>query len=370
MLGVRFGRSVPRQDDRTPFEKLLPLFLELLTHTSGDVEEALDWMQQLDQEHGLFSKDYTIEDFKSDLRKHGIIGDGSRKGGGAGLTAKGEQLIRQRALDQVFGKLKKSDRGDHGLRRTGQGDEPTSDRRGYRFGDRIEQVAMTDSIRNAQQHGGIDELRLSEDDLEVVETEHQSACATVLMIDISHSMVLYGEDRITPAKKVAMALAELIARRYPRDTLDIVVFGNDAWQVSLKELPYLQVGPFHTNTVAGLELAMDILRRRKLRNRRIVMITDGKPSCIKRPQADGSGSEYYMNSFGLDDLIVGRTLDAAVRARKAGIPITTFMIAQDPYLQRFIERFTEANQGRAFYTGLKGLADMVFRDHDSNRKAS
>jgi uncharacterized protein with von Willebrand factor type A (vWA) domain len=184
------------------------------------------------------------------------------------------------------------------------------------------------------------------------------------MIDISHSMILYGEDRITPAKKVAMALAELIRRRYPKDTLDIVVFGNDAWQVSLKDLPYLQVGPFHTNTVAGLELAMDILRRRKLKNRRIVMITDGKPSCIKR---DG---EYYMNSFGLDDFIVSRTLDAAVRARKAGIPITTFMIAQDNYLQRFIEKFTEANQGRAFYTGLQGLADMVFRDHTSNRKAS
>ncbi|HEY0976350.1 MAG TPA: VWA domain-containing protein [Flavobacteriales bacterium] len=363
MLGVRFSTFIPPQDDRSPFEKLLPLFLELLTHTSGDVDEALEWMAELDKEHGLFNKDYTLEDFKADLRKNGIIGDAPGKGGSA-PTAKAEQLIREKALEQVFGKLKKSDRGNHGLRRAGQGDEPTSDRRSYRFGDPIEQVAMSDSIRNAQQKGGIDELRLSEDDLEVMETEHQSACATVLMIDISHSMILYGEDRITPAKKVAMALAELIARRYPKDTLDIVVFGNDAWQVTLKDLPYLQVGPFHTNTVAGLELAMDILRRRKLRNRRIVMITDGKPSCIKR---DG---EYYMNSVGLDDHIVARTLDAAVRARKAKIPITTFMIAQDPYLQRFIEKFTEANQGRAFYTGLKGLADMVFRDHASNRKTS
>lgn len=363
MLGVRFAKYLPPKDDRSPFEKLLPLFLELLTHTSGDVEEALDWMKELDKENGLFNKDYTLEDFKADLKKHGIIGDKPTKGKGPGLTAKAEQLIRQRALDQVFGKLKKSEGGRHALRRTGQGDEPTGDRRTYRFGDRAEHIAMSDSIRNAQQHG-LDDLRLSEDDLEVMETEHQSACATVLMIDISHSMILYGEDRITPAKKVAMALAELIARRYPKDTLDIVVFGNDAWQVSLKDLPYLQVGPFHTNTVAGLELAMDILRRRKLRNRRIVMITDGKPSCIKR---DG---EYYMNSFGLDDMIVARTLDAAVRARKAGIPITTFMIARDNYLQRFIEKFTEANQGRAFYTGLKGLADMVFRDHASGRKAS
>ncbi|MCC6401714.1 MAG: VWA domain-containing protein [Flavobacteriales bacterium] len=362
MPGHRFSKYIPPQDDRSPFEKLLPLFLELLTHTSGDVEEALDWMDQLDKEHGFYTAEYGRKEFEADLRKHGLIG-GPTKGGKAPLTGKAEKLIRERALDQVFGKLKKVDRGNHALRRTGQGDEPTSDRRSYRFGDRLEQVAMSDSIRNAQQRG-LDDLHLSEDDLEVIETEHQSACATVLMIDISHSMILYGEDRITPAKKVAMALAELIKRRYPKDTLDIVVFGNDAWQVSLKDLPYLQVGPFHTNTVAGLELAMDILRRRKVRNRRIVMITDGKPSCIKR---DG---EYYMNSFGLDEYIVARTLDAAVRARKAGIPITTFMIARDPYLQQFIERFTEANQGRAFYTGLQGLADMVFRDHTTDRKAS
>ncbi|MBL7965226.1 MAG: VWA domain-containing protein [Flavobacteriales bacterium] len=362
MLGHRFARFVPPKDDRSPFEKLLPLFLELLTHTSGDVEEALDWMDELDKEHGFYSKAYGRREFEEDLKKHGLVGRPT-KGGKAPLTGKAEKLIRERALDQVFGKLKKSDRGEHTLRRTGQGDEPTSERRSYRFGDRIEQVAMSDSIRNAQQRG-IDDLRMSEDDLEVIETEHQSACATVLMIDISHSMILYGEDRITPAKKVAMALAELIKRRYPKDTLDIVVFGNDAWLVSLKDLPYLQVGPFHTNTVAGLELAMDLLRRRKVRNRRIVMITDGKPSCVKR---DG---EYYMNSFGLDDFIVARTLDAAVRARKARIPITTFMIARDTYLQRFIERFTEANQGRAFYTGLQGLADMVFRDHASNRRSS
>jgi Ca-activated chloride channel homolog len=363
MDGVRFGRYVPPRDDRTPFERLLPLFLELLTHTSGDVEEALDWMKEMDKEHDIFTAEYGLEDFKRDLEKHGITGPRPTKGKGMQLTAKAEQLIRERALEQVFGKLKKADRGQHSLRRAGQGDEPTSDRRGYRYGDRLEQVAMSDSIRNAQQRG-IDDLRMSEDDLEVIETEHQSACATVLMIDISHSMILYGEDRITPAKKVAMALAELIRRRYPKDTLDIVVFGNDAWQVSLKDLPYLQVGPFHTNTVAGLELAMDILRRRKLPNRRIVMITDGKPSCIIR------NGEYYMNSFGLDEFIVARTLDAAARARKLNIPITTFMVASDPWLQKFIERFTEANQGRAFYTGLNGLADMVFRDHASGRKSA
>ena len=135
---------------------------------------------------------------------------------------------------------------------------------------------------------------MHEDDLEIRETDFKSQTSTVLMIDISHSMILYGEDRITPAKKVAMALSELITTKYPKDTLDIVVFGNDAWTVEIKDLPYLQVGPYHTNTVAGLELAMDILRRRKNPNKQIFMITDGKPTCLK------IGKRYYKNSFGVD----------------------------------------------------------------------
>ena len=203
---------------------------------------------------------------------------------------------------------------------------------------------------------------LTEGDLEVVETQHKSSTSTVLMIDISHSMILYGEDRITLAKKVAMALAELITTKYPKDTLDIVVFGNDAWQVQIKDLPYLKVGPFHTNTVAGLELAMDLLRRRKTANKQIFMITDGKPSCIIE------NGEYYKNSWGLDPKIVNKTLNLAAAARKLRIPITTFMIAQDPYLQQFVEEFTEANQGKAFYTSLKGLGDFIFQDYERNRR--
>ena len=138
--------------------------------------------------------------------------------------------------------------------------------------------------------------------------------STVLMIDISHSMILYGEDRITPAKKVAMALSELIITRYPKDTLDIIVFGNDAWTIYLKDLPYLKVGPYHTNTVAGLELAMDILRRKKNTNKQIFMITDGKPSCIKLP--DG---EYYKNSVGLDERILELCYNMARTARRLHI---------------------------------------------------
>jgi uncharacterized protein with von Willebrand factor type A (vWA) domain len=176
-------------------------------------------------------------------------------------------------------------------------------------------------------------------------------------------MILYGEDRITPAKKVAMALAELIKTRYPKDSIDIIVFGNDAWPIKLKDLPYLKVGPFHTNTVAGLNLALDILRRKKQANRQIFMITDGKPSCLNLPNG-----EYYKNSSGLDPLITGKCMNKAKEARKLGIPITTFMIAQDPYLRSFVEEFTEANQGKAFYTGLKGLGQMIFEDYEKNKK--
>jgi uncharacterized protein with von Willebrand factor type A (vWA) domain len=182
------------------------------------------------------------------------------------------------------------------------------------------------------------------------------------MIDISHSMILYGEDRITPAKKVAMALSELIKTRYPKDTLDIVVFGNDAWPIEVKDLPYLQVGPYHTNTVAGLELAMDILRRRKNPNKQIFMITDGKPTCLK------IGKRYYKNSFGLDRKVVNRCMNLAAQCKKLRIPITTFMIATDPYLQRFVQEFTETNQGKAFFASLDKLGAFIFRDFESGKR--
>jgi uncharacterized protein with von Willebrand factor type A (vWA) domain len=196
----------------------------------------------------------------------------------------------------------------------------------------------------------------------VRETELKTSTSTVLLIDISHSMILYGEDRITPAKKVAMALSELITTRYPKDTLDICVFGNDAWPIEIKDLPYLKVGPYHTNTVAGLELAMDILRRKKTRNKQIFMITDGKPTCLKE------GGGYYKNSFGLDQKILNRTLTLAAQCRKLHIPITTFMIATDSWLQQFVREFTETNKGKAYYSGLDGLGNFVFEDYQRNRR--
>lgn len=354
-----------QSENQSPFEKLFEIFKELITYTSGDFDEAIDWLRSLDKEYQLTDEQYTIDDFVEDLKKKGFIKEeiDANGVGGTKITPKTERAIRQQALKHIFGKIKKSGSGNHKSKSPGLGDEHTGDFRNYQFGDNLDKVSITESLKNAQINHGIHDFTLSENDLVVEETMHKSQMSTVLMIDISHSMILYGEDRITPAKKVAMALAELITTRYPKDTLDIIVFGNDAWTIDIKELPYLQVGPYHTNTVAGLQLAMDLLRRKKNTNKQIFMITDGKPSCLRLP--DG---QYYKNSNGLDSYIVNKCYAMAQQARKLHIPITTFMIAQDPYLMQFISAFTAANQGKAFYTGLKGLGEMIFEDYETNRR--
>ena len=363
-LGIRFTKAHAKK--QTPFERLFEIFKELITHTSGDFDEAIDWLRELDKEYQLTDENYTIDDFVEDLLKKAYIqpkGGGTDTGEGMSLTPKTEKLLREHALKQIFGKLKRSSSGNHKTKKLGQGEDSTGEFKAYQFGDALEKIDMTQSIKNAQIRSVGQDFTLQHDDLVVEDSFFKTQMSTVLMIDISHSMILYGEDRITPAKKVAMALAELITTRYPKDTLDILVFGNDAWPISLKEVPYLEVGPFHTNTVAGLELAMDILRRKKNSNKQIFMITDGKPSCLKLP--DGS---YYKNSVGLDDTIVEKCYNMARQAKKLHIPITTFMIAQDPYLQQFVRTFTEANRGKAFFTGLKGLGEMIFEDYEKNRK--
>ena len=351
---------------QTPFEKLFEIFKELITYTSGDFNEAIDWLKELDKEYVLTSEDYTMDDFIEELLAKGYIKKDLNQDGvgdGIGLTAKTEMLLRQHALKQIFGKMKRIGNGNHNTKHTGTGQSDSGDLKNYEFGDSIEKIAITESIKNAQIQGGLDDFKLSKDDLVVNDQYPLVQLRTVLMIDISHSMILYGEDRITPAKKVAMAVSEFITTRYPKDKLDIIVFGNDARPISIKELPYLNVGPFHTNTVAGLELAMDILRRNRNSNKQIFMITDGKPSCLKLK--DGS---YYKNSNGLDSHIVDKCYNMAQQARRLNIPITTFMIAQDPYLKSFVQEFTKANKGKAFYTGLKGLGEMIFEDYETNRK--
>lgn len=361
MLGHRFAHyTPPAQSGKSDFERLLKIFMQLVLITSGNVSEALQWLTEVDRQYGLTNDKYGMGDFIEDLKKNGYITEEGPRGEYR-LNARSEQSLRQSALEEIFGKLKKTKSGEHKTPHAGRGDELNTDCRDYEFGDTMEQIAMTDSIRNAQINHGFEDFTMTEDDLEVVESEFKAQTSTVLMIDISHSMILYGEDRITPAKKVAMALAELITKKYPKDTLDILVFGDDAWQIEIKDLPYLQVGPYHTNTVAGLELAMDILRRRKNSNKQIFMITDGKPTCLKQ------GIKYYKNSFGLDSKILNRTLALATQLRKIKIPVTTFMIATDPYLKSFVRDFTKANNGNAYYSSLQGLGNLVFEDFKRNR---
>jgi uncharacterized protein with von Willebrand factor type A (vWA) domain len=362
MIGHRFTEYIPEKDpQKSAFDNLLNIFLQLMVITSGDVNEALSWMTNLDRQYNLTSSDYGLGDFIEDLKAKGYITDKTPEGEFK-LTAKSEQSIRKSSLEEIFGKLKKSGKGSHQTNLTGQGDEISTDFRDFQYGDSPEQIAFTESLRNAQINHGYDNFMLTESDLEIRDREFKTQTSTVLMIDISHSMILYGEDRITPAKKVAMALAELITRKYPKDTLDVIVFGNDSWQIEIKDLPYLNVGPYHTNTIAGLELAMDILRRRKNKNKQIFMITDGKPTCMKE------GLKYYKNSFGLDPKILNKTLNLAAQCKRLKIPITTFMIASDPYLKQFVREFTEVNSGNAYYTGLKGLGDLVFEDFKRNRR--
>lgn len=359
MFGFLFSAYTPKTQGQ-PFDRLLDLFKELLMYTAGDAAEALNWMNELDRQHKLSEPGYGMGDFIEDLKARGYLKEDEE--GSITITPKTEQTLRRDALEKVFGKLKKGKHGNHKTTFAGNGEEISADMRAYQFGDATDTISMTESLRNSHIRHGIDSGTITEDDLVVREKEHKSQTSTVLMIDISHSMILYGEDRITPAKRVAMALAELVKLKYPKDTLDIIVFGNDAWEIPLKELPYLQVGPYHTNTVAGLELAMDILRRRKNPNKQIFMITDGKPTCLKE------GSGYYKNSFGLDRKIVNQTLNMAAACKRIKIPITTFMIARDPFLQQFVREFTEVNGGRAFYTSLKGLGEYLFEDFEKNKR--
>ena len=204
---------------------------------------------------------------------------------------------------------------------------------------------------------------MTEDDLVVEDREHRSTTSTVLMIDISHSMILYGEDRITPAKKVAMALSELITTRYKKDALHVITFGDEATEVPLESLPFIQVGPFHTNTRDALIMARELLRKTKQANRQIFMITDGKPSALTE-----RNGEIYKNPFGLDRRVVAKTLDEASACRRYGIPITTFMLTSDPTLVEFVDEFTQLNRGRAYFARPDHLGSFLLVDFLRNRK--
>ena len=341
-------------------QDLMAVFKYLLVRLSGDVEGTLELMQRL-QKEGLLDDGYDLEDFKRRLQETKLV-DKSKTG--LKLSSKGEQTIRRDAFELMFNKMRGHGKGQHLMPNDGgTTEEWLPEKRAYSFGDNLQAIDYSHSIFNSIKRTSDLDLNLSENDLEVFESERTTYCATVLMIDISHSMVLYGEDRITPAKKVAMAFTELILTKYPKDDLSIVLFGDDAREVQIKDIPYISVGPYYTNTQAGLRLARKILLTRKHVNKQILMITDGKPSMIIR-----ANGQVYRNPGGLDPMIVNRTLDEAVACRKKKITITTFMVTDDPYLQSFVQRLTELNHGRAYFSSVDNLGSYVLWDFVSNRK--
>ncbi|MFI5167212.1 MAG: VWA domain-containing protein [Thermoanaerobaculales bacterium] len=337
---------------------LLRLFNQLLLAAGGEVETAKEWMRDL-QQRGYIDESVDLEAFFAKLEEEGTV---ARDAGGAlQLTTSGQRHMRRDALNEVFANLKKAGAGYHPISASGEGVERQPETKPYAFGDDLHSIDAIRSTQNALKRT-MGELDLAEEDLEVAETEHLTSCATVIAIDISHSMVLYGEDRITPAKTVALALTELVTSKYPKDYLGVIVFGDRAQRIELGGIPAIQAGPFHTNTCEALQVARSLLAQRKHPNKQIFLITDGKPSAI------ADGHRLYKNSFGLDLKIVNRTLEEADQCRRCKVVITTFMIATDPMLQDFVEKLTRINRGRAYFANPYNLGEFILADYIANRR--
>jgi Ca-activated chloride channel homolog len=275
------------------------------------------------------------------------------------LTGKGIDFLGWRTLRHLLGAMGKSSFGAHDTPHLATGVEAESASRPYAWGD-VLNLDIPATLKSALAREGLKgdgTIALDYGDLHVHQAEYRSSCATVLLLDTSHSMILYGEDRFTPAKKVALALTHLIRTQFPGDTLRVVLFGDEAEEIPLGRLAHAQVGPFHTNTAAGLKLARRLLLAQNKDMRQVVMITDGKPSAVTMP--DG---RIYKNSMGLDSLVLRETFREVGACRKAGILINTFMLARDPYLVAFVNRVSEIARGKAYFTSTMTLGQYIMRD--------
>lgn len=273
------------------------------------------------------------------------------------LTQKGMDFLGYRTLRHLLGALGKADFGAHDTAELATGVASDAASKPYEFGDTMN-LDIPGTLKNALEREGMKvPLELEYSDLMVHQTEYRSSCATVLMLDVSHSMILYGEDRFTPAKRVALALSHLIRTNYPGDSLRVVTFGDRAEEIPLSQLAKAQVGPYHTNTAEGFELARKILRAQKKDMQQIIMITDGKPSAMTLP--DG---QLYLNSGGLDQYILQKTFREVSACRKSGILINTFMLAQDPHLVQFVQKVSEIAHGKAYFTSTLTLGQYIMMD--------
>jgi Ca-activated chloride channel family protein len=275
------------------------------------------------------------------------------------LTQKGVDFLGYRTLRHLLGAMGRAGFGSHDTPHLSTGVEADAGSRPYEFGDTLN-LDIPRTLSNALGREGLRDdgtIGLDYADLYVHQTEHRSSCATVLLLDTSHSMILYGEDRFTPAKKVALALTHLIRTQFPGDTLRVVLFGDRAEEIPLSRLAHAKVGPFHTNTAEGLKLARRILLAQNKEMRQIVMITDGKPSAVTLP--DG---RVYKNPMGLDARVLSETFSEVSACRKAGILINTFMLARDPALVAFVNRLSQIARGKAYFTTTMTLGQYIMRD--------
>ena len=278
------------------------------------------------------------------------------------VTDKGLDFLGYRTLRDLLGSLGRSSFGRHDTRDTATGIETSGSSKLYEFGDTMN-LDINATLSSAIRREGLAlPLSIEYGDLHVHQCEYQSSCATVLMLDCSHSMILYGEDRFTPAKKVAMALSQLIRTQYPGDTLSLVLFHDSAEEMPLSQLARVRVGPYYTNTREGLRLAQRILQRQRKDMKQIIMITDGKPSAITLP--DG---RIYKNAFGLDPMVVSQTLEEVAKCKRAGVLINTFMLASDRGLVQFVQKITEMCRGKAYFTTPYTLGQYLLMDYMSRK---
>lgn len=278
------------------------------------------------------------------------------------VTNKSLDFLGFRALRDLLGSLGKSSFGRHDTHHWATGVETSGASKPYEFGDTLNLDAVATLSSAIQREGTGLPLNLEYSDLQVRQCEYQSSCATVVMLDCSHSMILYGEDRFTPAKRVAMALAHLIRTQYPGDSLSLVLFHDSAEEMPISQIARVKVGPYYTNTREGLRVARRVLERQKKDMKQIVMITDGKPSAVTLP--DG---RIYRNAFGLDPLVIGETLQEVARCKRSGIMINTFMLATDLSLVGFVQRMTEMCSGKAYFTTPETLGEYLLMDFMSRK---
>jgi Ca-activated chloride channel family protein len=340
------------------FDEQMRQQLESMTSEQFEelIEKLIDRMQQ---------EDYITIDQPHDPSRNSSVGGQvgeSQAQARFEITDKGLDFLGFRALRDLLGSLGKSSFGRHDTRDTATGIEASGASRNYEFGDTLN-LDITATLSNAIQREGLKlPLNIEYSDLEVHQCEYQSSCATVLMLDCSHSMILYGEDRFTPAKKVAMALSHLIRTQYPGDSLSLVLFHDSAEEVPLSQLARVQVGPYYTNTREGLRMAQRILQRQRKDMKQVIMITDGKPSALTLE--DG---RIYKNAFGLDPMVVSETLQEVSKCKRGGILINTFMLASDYGLIQFVQKVTEMCRGKAYFTTPYTLGQYLLMDYMSRK---